>query len=56
MLDLLTLGIVVAALAYLGRRWIASRTGKAACDGCGPPPKATQTISVAKLKASLRRS
>jgi hypothetical protein len=56
MLDLLTLAIVVAALAYLGRRWVVARKGKAACDGCGPAPAPTQKISVAKLKATLRRS
>ncbi|MCU0952654.1 MAG: hypothetical protein MUC68_16785 [Burkholderiaceae bacterium] len=55
MLDLLTLAIVVAALAYLGRRWFASRKGKAGCDGCGPPPRTTQKISLTRLRSSLRR-
>lgn len=55
MLDLLTLAIVVAAFAYLGRRWLAARRGKAGCDGCGPAASSTQKISVKKLKATLRR-
>ena len=55
MLDLITLALVVGALAYLGRRWFVARKGKAGCDGCGPTPASTQKISVRDLKASLRR-
>lgn len=52
--DLAALAIVVAAAIYLGWRWHRARHGSAGCDPSAPN-RTTQAVSLAQLKATLRR-
>jgi hypothetical protein len=56
-LDLATLAIVIAAALYLGWRWQRARHRRAVCAGCesAAPKPATQAVSLAQLRATLRR-